>query len=38
MKPLVYWTIKAAGECSYIDAVYVATDSDKVREAVINIS
>jgi N-acylneuraminate cytidylyltransferase len=36
-RPLVYWTIKAACECSYIDAVYVATDSDKVREAVIQL-
>lgn len=33
-RPLVYWTIKAACECSRIDAVYVATDSDKVRETV----
>lgn len=36
-RPLVYWTIRAACECSYIDAVYVATDSDKVREAVIQL-
>lgn len=34
-RPLVYWTIKAACECSYIDAVYVATDSEKIRETVI---
>lgn len=33
-QPLVYWTIKAACECLYIDVVYVATDSDKVRETV----
>ena len=26
-KPLVYWTVKAACECSNIDMVYVATDS-----------
>lgn len=32
--PLVYWTIRAACECSYIDAVYVATDSIKVRDTV----
>ena len=33
-KPLVYWTIKAACRCSYIDKVYVATDSDKIRETI----
>lgn len=33
-KPLVFWTIKAACESKYIDKVYVATDSDKIREAV----
>ncbi len=33
-KPLVYWTVKAACECKYIDAVYVSTDSDKIKEAV----
>lgn len=33
-RPLVYWTIRAACECPYIDAVYVATDSDKIRETV----
>lgn len=33
-KPLVYWTVKAACECKYIDKVYVATDSDKIRETV----
>lgn len=33
-KPLVYWTVKAACECKYIDNVYVATDSDKIRETV----
>lgn len=36
-RPLVYWTIKAACECSCIDAVYVATDSDKIRETVIRL-
>lgn len=29
-KPLVYWTIKAACECKYIDIVYVSTDSDEI--------
>ncbi len=33
-KPLVYWTVKAACNCKYIDKVYVATDSDKIREVV----
>lgn len=33
-KPLVYWTVKAACECKYIDKVYVATDSDKIRETI----
>ena len=33
-KPLVYWTIKAACECKYIDKVYVATENEKIRETV----
>ncbi|MCH5261044.1 MAG: acylneuraminate cytidylyltransferase [Lachnospiraceae bacterium] len=33
-KPLVYWTVKAACECSRIDKVYVATDSKEIREVV----
>lgn len=33
-KPLVYWTIKAACECSFIDEVYIATDSEYIKEAV----
>lgn len=33
-KPLVYWTIKATCECDYIDKVYVATDSEEIRETV----
>ncbi|SDB23430.1 N-acylneuraminate cytidylyltransferase [Eubacterium oxidoreducens] len=33
-KPLVYWTVKAACECSAIDKVYIATDSDKIKETV----
>ena len=36
-QPLVYWTIKAACKCSYIDVVYVATDSDKVWETLIQL-
>lgn len=33
-KPLVYWTVKAACGCKYIDRVYVATDSEKIKETV----
>lgn len=33
-KPLVYWTVKAACECRYIDKVYVSTDSEAIRNAV----
>ncbi len=33
-KPLVYWTVKAACQCRYIDIVYVATDSDIIAETV----
>lgn len=33
-RPLVYWTVKAACGCKYIDRVYVATDSDKIKETV----
>ena len=33
-KPLVYWTVCAACKCNDIDKVYIATDSDKIRETV----
>ena len=33
-KPLVYWTVRAACGCKDIDVVYVATDSDRIRETV----
>lgn len=33
-KPLVYWTVAAACGCNAIDAVYVATDSEQIRETV----
>ena len=33
-KPLVYWTVKAACGCKYIDKVYVATDSGVIKETV----
>lgn len=33
-KPLVYWTVKAASECKYIDIVYVTTENDTIRQTV----
>ena len=33
-KPLVYWTAKAASDCKYIDAVYVATDSEEIKDTI----
>lgn len=33
-KPLVYWTVKAACDCEKIDKVYIATDSEKIKETV----
>jgi N-acylneuraminate cytidylyltransferase len=33
-KPLVYWTVRAACSCRYIDKVYVATDSEKIGDTV----
>lgn len=33
-KPLVYWTVKAANDCKYIDRIYVSTDSDIIKETV----
>lgn len=35
-KPLVYWTVKAACGCRYIDRVYVATDNETIKETVEN--
>lgn len=34
-KPLVYWTAKAACECSQINKVYVSTDSPEIRRVVL---
>lgn len=36
-KPLVYWTARAASECDEIDKVYIATDSDRIKEVVENL-
>lgn len=33
-RPLVYWTVLAAADCKEIDRVYVATDSDAIKETV----
>lgn len=33
-RPLVYWTVKAACECRAIDKVYIATDSEIIKETV----
>ncbi len=33
-RPLVYWTVRAACGCGAIDRVYIATDSDRIRETV----
>ena len=33
-KPLVYWTIRAACGCQYIDKVYVSTDCAEIKETV----
>lgn len=35
-KPLVFWCIKAAVECKYIDKVYVSTDSSAIKKVVEN--
>jgi YrbI family 3-deoxy-D-manno-octulosonate 8-phosphate phosphatase len=36
-KPLVYWTVAAACGCAKIDKVYVATDSEKIRETLLEV-
>lgn len=33
-KPLVYWVIKAACGCRFIDKVYIATDSEIIKKTV----
>lgn len=33
-RPLVYWVLDAADKCEEIDLIYVATDSDKIRNVV----
>ncbi len=36
-KPLVYWTVAAACGCAKIEKVYVATDSEKIRETLLEV-
>lgn len=33
-KPLIYWSISAAENCSNIDKIYVSTDSEEIKEVV----
>lgn len=33
-KPLVYWVVKAACQCTSIDKVYISTDSEKIANVV----
>lgn len=33
-QPLIYWTTKAANDCKYIDRVFIATDSEKIKQTV----
>lgn len=35
-RPLVFWSIDAAVQCEWIDEVYVSTDSDEIRNIVLN--
>ncbi len=35
-KPLVYWTVKAACGCRFIDRVYVATEDLRIRKTVLD--
>ncbi|MBR5130096.1 MAG: acylneuraminate cytidylyltransferase family protein [Alphaproteobacteria bacterium] len=36
MKPLVYWTAKAANDSAIIDKVIIATDSEKIKQTVLS--
>ncbi len=33
-RPLVYWTLKAAEDCNYLEKIYVATDSTQIKKVV----
>ncbi len=36
-KPMVYWTMRAACGCKYVDEVYIATDSEKINITIQNL-
>ena len=33
-EPLIYWTAKAATDCTWIEQVYVSTDSEEIKDVV----
>ena len=35
-KPLVYWTLKSANEAKCVDKIIVATDSEKIKQTVLD--
>jgi len=36
-RPLLYWVCKAAQECKYIEAVYVATNDTEIRDVAVHL-
>lgn len=36
-RPLCAWTLQAAADCAHIDAVYVSTDSDEIKQVVLGL-
>jgi YrbI family 3-deoxy-D-manno-octulosonate 8-phosphate phosphatase len=37
-KPLIYWALTALSNSKYIEEIYVATDCDKIENAVVNLN
>jgi len=35
-KPLVWYAVQAANNCKYIDCIYIATDSDEIKDTVLS--
>lgn len=35
-KPLIYWVLKASNEAKFIDEIFVATDSEKIKSIVLS--
>jgi len=35
-KPLVWYAVQAANNCKYIDRIYIATDSDEIKNTVLS--